>query len=422
MNIEKKVDKAALLILLKEGDRDRQTLVEVFPDLDSLLEELRVENGLNIVEKESHIGLETNIIIDLFQDIPPEARDETRSKVEQVEPDFYEYEETEETRPIVDLIESDIDSDNIKDFRPEPPYPVVWEERLGVPSAKDSHSILVCPEDSIHQMENGKIILEDERCPGCIIPAIKDPFNTITVKDNLEFEIKRYTEDDDVVWITATAEKCREITEKNLEHYQQPRRQFSKEKINDILDNFERRTGRSGRRWEQTPYYVFVRNCLRLLGMDAKYTGGPGMKTRSDVTVYAPIYVTIEVKSPAEGMPEKAVRQAVQSSLPLEDQHDEEVYQTAIGAEISADAKDLAEMWERNRNIKTPLITGRILLFLVLMQAYTALETQDFRFLFGELSGEVTSDDIVRVYNHHFDRLGTEEERRTVIDFINYCL
>lgn len=420
MKFDDNTNKAALLILLEEADRPLADLNEVFHNLDELIEDLRTNHDLDLVEDEGYLRLETGIVIDLFQDVPPQVRDQTREEIEKIDSEFFDYVYEATERPIVDLTRSNIDPENILDFRPEPPLPIVWEDRMDSSNTRDKRSWQVCPDDEVSQLENGRIVIDDESAPGTILAAIKDPFNMIRIHKGLQFSIQHYTEQDDVEWVVADREEREATTQRCLDQYEQPKRRFSKDAVKDILDNFERRTGREGRNWDQDPYYLFTRNCLRLIGMDAQYTGAPGMKTRSDITTFAPINVAIEVKSPAESkVNRKAVRQAIDSSIPFTTELEDEVYQAAIGAEISGDAIELSEMWKEGRGIHIPLITGRILLFLVLMDAYESLYVEDMQFLFGELYGEVTADDIRQMYEEHIEREGSG---KGILEFVDYCL
>ena len=420
MNIENKANKAALLILLEESDRRLDALEQTFPQLTTIVQELRDDHDLEITKEEGYLRLKTGIVLDLFQDVPPQVRERTREKVEHVDSDFFSYDYQVTERPIVDLANSDIDPDNIKDFRPEPALPIVWEGRMESSNTRDKRAWQVCPDDAVNQLENGRIVIEDNAAPGTILAAVKDPFNMIRVEEGLKFSIDHYTEQDDVKWVTTDRNGREEITRRSLEQYEQPRRRFSKKAVRDILNNFEKRTGREGRNWDQDPYYLFTRNCLRLIGMDAQYTGAPGMKTRSDITAFGPINVAIEVKSPAESkVNKKAVRQAFDSSIPFTSELQGEVYQAAVGVEVSGDAKELSEMYERGKDIYIPLITGRILLFLVLMDAYESLTMEDLRYLFGELYGEVTATDISEMYERHISREGSGE---VALEYVDYCL
>jgi hypothetical protein len=146
------------------------------------------------------------------------------------------------------------------------------------------------------------------------------------------------------------------------------------------------------------------------------------MKTRSDVTAYTPIYVTIEVKSPAESkINEKAVRQAFDSSVPFAAELDDEVYRAAVGADISGDAIDKAAMYKEAHGIRTPLITGRVLLFLVLMNAHEPLDEKDLEYLFGELSGPVTANEIADLYRRHCGR-HNDDRLEKCLTFVERCL
>jgi len=420
MKFDKNTDKAALLLLLEEADRDRELLEKEFSNLEELVRDLRNQQGLQIDEEGRYIRLKTGIVLDLFQDIPPQVRDQARKKVEQIDPDFFSFDYEATERPIADLTKSSIDPDNIKDFRPDPALPIVWEDRMDSSNTRDKRSWQVCPDDAVRQLENGRIVIEDELAPGTILAAIKDPFNMIQIHKGLKFSIEHYTEQDDVKWVTTDQEGRNKITRRCLDEFSQPKRRFTKESIKSILNNFEERTGRESRNWDQDPYYLFTRNSLRLIGMDAQYTGAPGMKTRSDITTFDPINIAIEVKSPAESkVNKKAVRQAFDSSIPFTSELEGDVYQAAIGAKISGDAKELSEMYEQGRDIRIPLITERILLFLVLMDAHESLTVEDLRFLFGELYGEVTAEDIRSMYESHIKREGSGE---VALEFVDYCL
>jgi hypothetical protein len=423
VDIDIKVDRAALLILLGEQDWPRSRIATQFNNLNELLGGLEQEVGLIINDSSDTIQLEESISFNLFQDVPPEVRDRVRDKVVAVEDEFFTYTNSTEINPIADLIKSDTDPTDIKDFRPVPPLATFWENRIDVPRAKDMYASRVCPEDSLQVREDGKMVIQDRRAPGLLLAAIKDPFNTLTFTADLEFQFERYELDDDQIeWVRGDKQTRREITQRNREQFEQPRRQLSVDEIQTILDTFEAQTGRSQRRWDQVPYYLFTRNCLRLLGMDARYTGAPGMKTRSDVTAYAPIYVTIEVKSPAESkINEKAVRQAFDSSVPFAAELDDEVYRAAVGADISGDAVDKAAMYRDAHGIKTPLIIGRVLLFLVLMNAHESLDQADLEYLFGELSGSVTASEIADLYRRHCSR-HNDADLEKCLTFVERCL
>lgn len=423
MDIDTKVDHAALLILLGEQDWSRSRLGSQFNNLNELLVGLEQEVGVTINDSNDSIQLEGSISFNLFQDVPPEIRDRVRDKVVAVEDEFFTYTDSTEVNPIADLTKSDIDPTDIKDFRPVPPLAMFWENRIDVPRAKDMYASRVCPEDSLQVREDGKMVIQDSRAPGLLLAAIKDPFNTLSFTTDLEFQFDRYELDDDrIEWVQGDEQTRQKITRCNREQFEQPRRQLSADEIQTILDTFEARTGRSQRRWDQVPYYLFTRNCLRLLGMDARYTGAPGMKTRSDVTAYAPIYVTIEVKSPAESkINEKAVRQAFDSSVPFAAELDDEVYRAAVGADISGDAVDKAAMYRDAHGIKTPLITGRVLLFLMLMNAHEPLDRSDLEYLFGELSGPVTASEIADLYRRHCSR-HDDADLEKCLTFVERCL
>jgi hypothetical protein len=70
MNIENKANKAALLILLEESDRRLDALEQTFPQLTTIVQELRDDHDLEITKEEGYLRLKTGIVLDLFQDVP----------------------------------------------------------------------------------------------------------------------------------------------------------------------------------------------------------------------------------------------------------------------------------------------------------------------------------------------------------------
>ncbi len=155
--------------------------------------------------------------------------------------------------------------------------------------------------------------------------------------------------------------------------------------------------------WDQTEFYSWVRNCLRGLGLDAKYTGGKGMKTRSDVTIFSPFPVAIEIKSPAEGKVNgKAIRQTDDAAAQLYQKFKRKVYTCAIGQEISPEAIRKANEHKQYResqgakNFCIPIIPSKMLLYIFLLNQEINFKGDEIELIFRDFHGELGGKELKR--------------------------
>jgi len=188
--------------------------------------------------------------------------------------------------------------------------------------------------------------------------------------------------------------------------------------VKDILDNFEAKTSVTQLGWAQDQYYVWVRNCLRELGLDALYTGSAGKLKRADVTLRAPFYAGIEVKSPAEGeINVGAIRQALDAAREVRDAYGADIaYRAVIGSGIARGAHRRAISWYNNDGVKIPLIRGRYLLYLTLKHQshLPQLPQVDMRRILTEYVGWFGKDELQQYFKAYFGTRRNEITSGTV--------
>jgi hypothetical protein len=171
-----------------------------------------------------------------------------------------------------------------------------------------------------------------------------------------------------------------------------------------LVNEFEKKIGQLEQNWDQVEFYTWVRNCFRGLGLDSKYTGGKGMKTRSDITIVAPFPVAIEVKSPAEGkVNAKAIRQTDDAAAQLYQKFKRKVYTCAIGQEISPEAIRKADEHKQYResqgakNFCIPIIPSKSLFYFFLLHQELQFKTDEIEQIFRNFHGEFNEDKL-KVY------------------------
>lgn len=401
-------EKAALLLLLKEDDRPIADLQTITGDLCRSINELRLTENLEFSIGDT-ISLQTPIAFDFFQDIPPEDCAEVRTLVEEIDGSVLEYEFAESERPIVDLSESKgiAEESDLKDVRPEPAVPLTWSENVPYnPRADHRWSEVRSRRDAIRQASDGRIVIENSKCPGVLLCAIKDPLNTISIAADGSCSIEQY-DDTEVVWKHAGHTEREKITEENIEAYQKSRRELPKETIKSVVQSFSERT----ETWGEEPYYTLVRNFFRLLGITTDYTGKPGVY-EIDLRSYEPFYASIEVKTEREGLGIDAIRQTLTDNP---DEFDDDItqYRVVVGQEPSKRAKRVAS------DERVTILPTEYLLFAVLTEPHIQIGAEDYETLLSEVHGVVTPADMENFYSRVLDQT---EEREKALEFVEGCL
>lgn len=131
--------------------------------------------------------------------------------------------------------------------------------------------------------------------------------------------------------------------------------------------------------WEKDQHYTWIRNCFRLLGAEAIYSGSSGMLARADVSIADPFIGGIEIKSPRENrgtINTKAIRQAVDAKIQVADQYKDRKElpraAIAIGRRISNLAIKEEKKWTSES--QPVLLLNDIVLY------YLSLKTVDIKF------------------------------------------
>jgi len=268
----------------------------------------------------------------------------------------------------------------------------------------------VCPADLISIDNKQHISIDSSKCTGCTLCMIKCPFNSI-LPSNGVVKLQKFSKNQigkDVDEKTVKLDVKRKITNKIINKYQvKSNSNLFNTDLCKVLDNFD--TKMIQENWDQDPYYVWVRNVLRELGLEARYTGSPGKKKVADVTVVSPFYVGIEVKSPAESDVDlNAIRQAEDAKLEVSETFQEKyekVLCAAIGQGIGQGAHRKATQIFNNKKIKIPIIVGRVLLYILLKHQTKLPQTpEDLKFLFENFYGEIGIDELKKYFVQYFKK------------------
>lgn len=159
---------------------------------------------------------------------------------------------------------------------------------------------------------------------------------------------------------------------------------FIRDNLRSLIDNFVAKSDS----WEKDQHYTWVRNCFRLLGAEAIYSGSSGMLARADVSISNPFVGGIEVKSPRENrgtVNTKAIRQAVDAKIQVvdlyKDKRDLPRAAIAIGRRISTLAIKEEKKWASEN--QPVLLVSDIILY------YLSLKTVDLKF---------TKEDLIKFF------------------------
>lgn len=430
------VARSALLIALQRaGDAglDLASIKGLVEDVEEHLDALR-KRGIATDLRDDLVRLEAEISFDLFQSVPPEIREEVETLADNLYPpplilspmdiDHIAFILSEEKLEAIEVLR-----DSISIMREDDS--VIWMESNGEefplacihcyePSCfkyqeeafgpTDMFPARVCPSDLISQTRDGRVEIDAVECTGCMLCIVRCPLSIIHLREGSAYkpEYDLIDNSEDYVEEKEVAQKeKKELTSWTLGRVEDllPMKEFEYDMVS-VLDNFENRSGRSQINWDQNPYYIWVRNSLRELGVDAAYTGSAGKLKRADVTIKAPFLAGIEVKSPAEGdISTKAIRQAAEAGIEVSEALKGRSYVSAVGPDISRGSHAKSRLWEQAFGIKIPLIRGRYLLYLMLKHRTSLPQdpSRDIMRLFSDFSGWIGKDELKQYFEQYFD-------------------
>lgn len=289
------------------------------------------------------------------------------------------------------------------------PAPCVsYLEHLGTPNSSDYLAYKVCPTDALVREDNtNPPVFDETKCINCLLCVYRCPIGSIEISQT-DGQVERIlvTEmvpDDREIISIEYGQTTNSLTQ-YLEQLQTRSLTFSSTQRLSIVQHFEEIIS-SGKepRIDQNPFYTWVRNTLRGFGYSAAYTGGAGMKTRSDVTITTPYPVAIEVKSPEERMGVKAVRQTVDAATQLYRQFKRRVYTCVIGQHTTPEVLKKADehrdymLSQGVSQFNIPIIESRLLIYLLLVKEIVDLNPETMEPIFSEFHGRINKDHILKL-------------------------
>lgn len=341
-----------------------------------------------------------------YRDIPPEERENYKAHQQRLNL----FEKTTE-KPVVQ-VQLPIDRTSLPQtnhcFNCYPSPCVSYLSHLDTPNSSDYLAYKVCPTDALVREDNTNPPTFDEtKCINCLLCVYRCPIGSIEISQ-IDGQVERIliTEmmpDDREIVSIEYGQTTNSLTQ-YLEQLQTRGLTLSSAQRLSIVQYFEAIIS-SGKepRIDQNPFYTWVRNTLREFGYSAAYTGGAGMKTRSDVTIMTPYPVAIEVKSPEERMGVKAVRQTVDAATQLYRQFKRRVYTCVIGQHTTPEVLKKADehrdymLSQGVSQFNIPIIESRLLIYLLLVKDITDLNPETMEPIFSEFHGRINRDHILKL-------------------------
>lgn len=373
-----------------------------------ILEELKIKDQvLAVLRKYKFItescdlstGDNGKLDFEIYRDIPPEDHEKVESIVKKYFPDIIEV--TVSTKDVT--FEPKKLDQRILCIKCHPARCAVYKDFLDTPNSSDSLASKLCPNDSIKRdINSGNIVIDKNRCVSCLLCAVNCPVNAIEIKETKLFPEKIPSEQDkDYGIFRGDVSSLMKINDEIIKKI--PSRNLGGLNKVALIAEFEKKIGPLEQNWDQIEFYTWVRNCFRGLSLDAKYTGGKGMKTRSDVTIVSPFPVAIEIKSPAEGKVNgKAIRQTDDAAAQLYQKFKRKVYTCAIGQEISPEAIRKANEHKQYResqgarNFCIPIIPSKMLFYIFLLNQEINFKTDEIELIFRDFHGELGAEELKR--------------------------
>lgn len=179
--------------------------------------------------------------------------------------------------------------------------------------------------------------------------------------------------------------------------------------------------------WQKDEHYTWVRNCFRLFGCEAIYSGSSGMLSRADISITEPFIGGIEAKSPSENrgsINTKAIRQAVDAKIQVADKYpDKRRYSRAaiaIGRRITPRAIEEQQKWEAERQ-PILLITDLILYYLTLNTIRFDFHKTFLIHTFCKQSGELDKNKVTQMLDLLMSKYNLNEgEKRVIFEEIDW--
>ena len=416
-DIQTAIEEMALLVILsqKKEKISIKKLNKNFPNWFDVIKKLHKKLEVETQIENGYLELQTSISFTLYQSIPSEFVIPVKNLVYQIipEPKIFKPHEIELKIFVPKNMPSSIS------------YPCIncadapcmeYSSQYGVFGSEDEFASRVCPDDLISIDSEQHISINSAKCTGCTLCMIRCPFNSILPKNGV-VSLQKFSKKDIGKIVDEKTLKLNEKRKKTEEIINKYKVKSSSSLFNTdlckILDNFD--TKMLQENWNMEQYYPWVRNVLRELGLEAKYTGSPGKKKVADVTVVSPFFVGIEVKSPAESDVDiGAIRQAVDAKSETAstfEQKYEEVLCAAIGQGIGKGAHRKATQIFSQTKVKIPIIVGRVLLYILLKhQTNLPQESKDLKFLFENYSGEIGINELKHYFEKFFKTHSKYEE------------
>lgn len=180
-------------------------------------------------------------------------------------------------------------------------------------------------------------------------------------------------------------------------------KKFIDENIKELIEAFIDKSSL----WYKDQHYVWVRNCFRLFGCEAIYSGSSGMLMRADISVTSPFMGGIEAKSPTENrgsVTSKAIRQANHAELQLKSLHKDVKSLSiaiALGRRVTPQAiKEERDVFRPN-NQPVLIISDRTLYYLTLrLPFFKGISKDDVVLLFTKNYGHLNSDSLLSFFEN----------------------
>ena len=292
------------------------------------------------------------------------------------------------------------------------PAPCVsYLAHLETPNSSDYLAYKVCPTDALVREDSANPPIFDEtKCINCLLCVYRCPIGSIEIsRTNGRIErilMAEIIPDDREIVSIEYGQTTNTLTQ-YFEHLQTRNLMLFPPQRLSIVRHFEEiiSPGKEPR-IDQNPFYTWVRNTLRGFGYSTAYTGGTGMKTRSDVTITAPYPVAIEVKSPEEKMGAKAVRQAIDAAAQLQGQFTQHVHPCVIGQYTTpgvlkkADEIQAYMLSQGVSQFNIPIIESKLLIYLFLIKDIASLNPETMEPIFSKFHGRINGEHIRELVDH----------------------
>lgn len=202
-----------------------------------------------------------------------------------------------------------------------------------------------------------------------------------------------------------------------LRHPDNRLRQFISANLLGLIKNFLSKSDT----WTKDQHYVWVRNCFRLLGAEAIYSGSGGMLSRADISVVEPFIGGVEAKSPSENrgsINTKAIRQAFDAKVQVGYKFPEKKHLPRAAIAIGRRITPLAIQEEKKyRSEGNPvlLISDAVLYYLTLRTIELPFQKDDVVDLFTKNEGVLSSDDLKKSFEAIIVRENIKSEIKAML-------